>query len=72
MIGDIKVFEINIYEHSIYYDFEEPDDVFSNFLSNLWINFVPTEKVVVKRCISSENIQTAPYSGRVPIIYKRY
>ena len=34
-IGDIKVFEINIYEHSIYYDFEEPDDVFSNFLSNL-------------------------------------
>ena len=70
-IGSIKVFEINVQEHSRCYDFEEPDDVVNNFLSNVQSKFVPTEEVVVKCGFSLENINPAPYGGRIPIINKR-
>ena len=71
-IGSIKIFEINVQEHSRYYDFGEPDNVVSNFLTNVRRKFVPTEEVAVKCGFSLKNIQPALYGRRAPIINKRY
>ena len=50
-IGSINVFEINVQEHSRYYNFEEPGGVVSNFLSNFRSKFVPIEEEVVVKCV---------------------
>ena len=65
-------FEITVNKHDDYYDFENSEEIFDDFLKNVRSQFKPFNLKLIKCSFVIEKIQESAFENLKPILNTRY